>query len=46
MSGLMLILAGGEGSRLTIPGEKRARPAVAFAGKHRIIDFELFNVVT
>lgn len=45
MSVLTLILAGGEGSRLTILGEKRAKPAVPFAGKYRIIDFALSNAV-
>lgn len=45
MSVLTLILAGGEGSRLSILGEKRAKPAVPFAGKYRIIDFALSNAV-
>ncbi len=45
MSILTLILAGGEGSRLSILGEKRAKPAVPFAGKYRIIDFALSNAV-
>ncbi len=45
MSVLTLILAGGEGSRLSILGEKRAKPAVPFAGKYRIIDFALSNTV-
>lgn len=35
MSVLALILAGGTGSRLTNLGEKRAQPAVPFAGKYR-----------
>ena len=38
-----LILAGGEGSRLSILGEKRAKPAMPFAGKYRIIDLTLSN---
>lgn len=38
-----LILAGGEGSRLSILAEKRAKPAMPFAGKYRIIDFVLSN---
>ena len=42
---LTLILAGGEGSRLSILAEKRAKPAVPFAGKYRIIDFPLSNAV-
>jgi glucose-1-phosphate adenylyltransferase len=45
VSVLTLILAGGEGSRLSILGEKRAKPAVPFAGKYRIIDFPLSNAV-
>jgi glucose-1-phosphate adenylyltransferase len=45
MSVLILILAGGAGSRLSILGEKRAKPAVPFAGKYRIIDFPLSNAV-
>jgi len=42
---LTLILAGGQGSRLSILGEKRAKPAMPFAGKYRIIDFPLSNAV-
>src|SRR5919205_3327007 len=38
-----IILAGGEGSRLSILAEKRAKPAMPFAGKYRIIDFTLSN---
>ena len=38
-----VILAGGEGSRLSILAEKRAKPAMPFAGKYRIIDFTLSN---
>jgi len=45
MSVLTLILAGGEGNRLSILGEKRAKPAVPFGGKYRIIDFPLSNAV-
>lgn len=45
MKVLTLILAGGQGSRLSILGEKRAKPAVPFAGKYRIIDFPLSNAV-
>lgn len=42
---LALILAGGQGSRLSILAEERAKPAVPFAGKYRIIDFTLSNCV-
>jgi len=45
MSVLTLVLAGGQGSRLSVLGEKRAKPAVPFAGKYRIIDFALSNAV-
>ncbi|MGH9317310.1 MAG: sugar phosphate nucleotidyltransferase, partial [Thermoanaerobaculia bacterium] len=40
-----VILAGGEGSRLSVLTDKRAKPAVPFAGKYRIIDFTLSNCV-
>ena len=42
---LVLILAGGEGSRLKGLTKWRAKPAVPFAGKYRIIDFALSNSV-
>ena len=40
-----MILAGGEGARLSVLSEKRAKPSVPFAGKYRIIDFTLSNCV-
>ena len=40
-----VILAGGEGTRLKVLTLKRAKPAVFFAGKYRIIDFALSNCV-
>jgi glucose-1-phosphate adenylyltransferase len=40
-----LVLAGGRGSRLKALTEWRAKPAVPFAGKFRIIDFTLSNCV-
>lgn len=40
-----IILAGGEGSRLTVLSEHRAKPSVPFAGKYRIIDFTISNCV-
>jgi glucose-1-phosphate adenylyltransferase len=45
MKTIAMLLAGGEGSRLTVLSEKRAKPAVPFAGKYRIIDFTLSNCV-
>ncbi len=42
---LVLLLAGGVGSRLNILVKKRAKPAVPFAGIYRIIDFSLSNVM-
>jgi glucose-1-phosphate adenylyltransferase len=38
-----MIMAGGEGTRLSVLSEKRAKPSVPFAGKFRIIDFTLSN---
>lgn len=40
---MALILAGGRGSRLYDLTQWRAKPAVPFAGKYRIIDFALSN---
>jgi glucose-1-phosphate adenylyltransferase len=40
-----MIMAGGEGTRLSVLSEKRAKPSVPFAGKFRIIDFTLSNCV-
>ena len=40
-----LVLAGGRGSRLHELTEWRAKPAVYFGGKYRIIDFPLSNCV-
>ena len=40
-----IILAGGEGARLGTLTAKRTKPAVPFAGKYRIIDFALSNLV-
>jgi len=42
---LVLLLAGGVGSRLNILVQTRAKPAVPFAGIYRIIDFSLSNVM-
>lgn len=42
---LVLLLAGGVGSRLNLLVQTRAKPAVPFAGLYRIIDFSLSNVM-
>jgi glucose-1-phosphate adenylyltransferase len=42
---LAFVLAGGRGSRLGILTAERAKPAVSFGGKYRIIDFVLSNLV-
>jgi glucose-1-phosphate adenylyltransferase len=42
---LTMILAGGEGERLSILSQVRAKPGVPFGGKYRIIDFALSNAV-
>ena len=40
---IALVLAGGRGSRLHALTDRRAKPAVYFGGKFRIIDFALSN---
>ncbi len=42
---LAMIMAGGQGSRLQPLTSDRAKPAVHFAGKYRIIDFVLNNFI-
>lgn len=44
-STIAIVLAGGRGSRLKQLTEWRAKPAVPFGGKFRIIDFPLSNCV-
>ncbi len=40
-----MLLAGGQGSRLGVLTKHRAKPAVTYGGKYRIIDFPLSNCV-
>jgi glucose-1-phosphate adenylyltransferase len=40
---LVIVLAGGAGGRLDLLTRHRAKPAVPFAGTHRLIDFPLSN---
>jgi glucose-1-phosphate adenylyltransferase len=40
---LVIVLAGGAGGRLELLTRDRAKPAVPFAGSHRLIDFPLSN---
>src|SRR3954453_15271146 len=40
---LVVVLAGGAGGRLELLTKTRAKPAVPFAGTHRLIDFPLSN---
>ncbi|GAA0600282.1 glucose-1-phosphate adenylyltransferase [Caenispirillum bisanense] len=42
---LALVLAGGKGTRLAPLTAERAKPAVPFGGKYRIIDFVLSNLI-
>ncbi len=42
---LAVVLAGGEGQRLMPLTRHRAKPAIPFAGKYRLIDFVLTNLV-
>jgi len=44
LDALVLLLAGGVGSRLNVLVQNRAKPAVPFGGIYRIIDFSLSNV--
>ena len=42
---VVMLLAGGAGSRLNILGQARAKPAIPFGGMYRIIDFTLSNAM-
>ena len=40
-----MLLAGGQGSRLGVLTRLRAKPAVPYGGKYKIIDFPLSNCI-
>ena len=42
---IALVLAGGRGSRLKQLTDKRAKPALDFAGKFSIVDLARFNCI-
>jgi len=42
---IAMLLAGGQGSRLGVLTSKKAKPAVRFGGKYRIVDFPMSNCV-
>ena len=42
---IAFVLAGGKGTRLAPLTTERAKPAVSFAGKYRIVDFVLSNLI-
>src|SRR5947199_8513854 len=42
---LAMVLAGGEGRRLDPLTRDRAKPAVPFGGRYRVVDFVLSNLV-
>jgi glucose-1-phosphate adenylyltransferase len=45
MECIAMLLAGGQGSRLGVLTKNRAKPAIPFGGKYRIIDFTLSNCI-
>ena len=42
---LAFVLAGGKGTRLYPLTKERAKPAVPFGGRYRIVDFVLSNLI-
>jgi glucose-1-phosphate adenylyltransferase len=45
VSVLAFVLAGGKGTRLYPLTRERAKPAVPFGGRYRIVDFVLSNLI-
>ena len=42
---LAMVMAGGEGTRLSPLTAERSKPAVPFNGRHRIVDFVMSNLI-
>jgi glucose-1-phosphate adenylyltransferase len=42
---LSIVLGGGKGSRLFPLTQERAKPAVPFAGKYRLVDIPISNCI-
>jgi len=42
---IAMLLAGGQGSRLGVLTTTKAKPAVSFGGKYRVIDFPMSNCI-
>ncbi|MCL2463096.1 MAG: sugar phosphate nucleotidyltransferase, partial [Defluviitaleaceae bacterium] len=42
---IAMLMAGGQGSRMGILSQEKAKPAISFGGKYRIIDFPMSNCI-